>query len=64
MALLSLHLQPHTLLVSRCVNEAVEREHISLTIPWAVDYMSMIDSHALHVPQVHSLLCQMVAIYR
>ncbi|CAI8010268.1 Codanin-1, partial [Geodia barretti] len=55
---------PHTLLVSRCVNEAVEREHISLTIPWAVDYMSMIDSHALHVPQVHSLLCQMVAIYR
>jgi codanin-1 len=55
---------PHTLLVSRCVNEAVEREHISLTIPWAVDYMSMIDSHALQVPQVHSLLCQMVAIYR
>jgi hypothetical protein len=54
----------HTMLVSRCVNEAIERDHISLTIPWAVDYMSMIDSHALQVPQVHSLLCQMVAIYR
>ena len=51
-------------MVSECVSEAVEKGHLSLTIPWAVDYMSMMDSHALQVPQIHSLLCQMVTIYR
>ena len=46
------------------MSEAVERQHLSLTIPWAVDYMSMMDIHALKVPNYLSLLSQMITVYR
>ena len=62
--ILSLSLKPHVTMVSKCVSEAVEKCHLSLTIPWAVDYLSMMDSRALQVLQYYSLLHQMITIYR
>ena len=46
------------------MSEAVKEQCLSLTVPWVVEYMSMMDSHALQVPEYSSLLCQMVAVYR
>ena len=56
--------QPHSVVVAECVCEAREKSHLCLTIPWAVEYLAMMDSHALRVTQHHSLLCQLMNVYR
>ena len=56
--------QPHVAMVSKCVSEAVENHHLPLTVPWTVEFVSMMDSRALQVPQYHSLLQQLITIYR
>ena len=57
-------LQAHPSVIAQCVLEARERGHLCLTIPWVVEYLSMMDSQALQVPQYHNLLCQLMDVYR
>lgn len=56
--------QPHVATLTECVCEARKKGHLSLTIPWVVDYMSMMDSHALQLTQYHTLLSQLMMVYR
>ena len=59
----SLH-QSRPLDVLQCVKEACARGHLCLTIPWVVQYLSMVDSLALHTDYYKTLLCNLINIYR
>ena len=48
----------------RCLDEAGSRGHLCITVPWLVEYMSLMDSQAALQPQLHSLLLLLVAIYK
>jgi len=55
-------MQPFNIL--RCVLEAGERGHLCVTIPWVVEYLSMMDPQAATVEHHHTLLHTLMDIYR
>eukprot|EP00731_Ephydatia_muelleri_P026452 Em0018g552a len=50
--------------VLQCVKEACAKGHLCLTIPWVVQYLSMMDSLALHTDYYKTLLHTLINIYR
>lgn len=58
------HHQSRPLDVLQCVKEACFRGHLCLTIPWVVQYLSMMDSLALHNEYYKTLLYTLITIYR
>lgn len=47
-----------------CIHEAAERGHLSITLPWVVQYLSMMDTQAPLLQHYSTLLQKLVAVYR
>lgn len=56
--------QSQALDVLQCVKEACSKGHLCLTIPWVVQYLSMMDSLALHSDYYKTLFHTLINIYR
>ena len=55
-------MQPFNIL--RCVLEAGERGHLCVTVPWVVEYLSMMDPQAAAVEHHRTLLHTLMDFYR
>ena len=48
----------------QCLKDANSRGQLCLTVPWVIEYMSMMDSQVDTVEQYHEVLILLIDIYR
>ena len=56
--------QPTSLELVQCLDEAGSRGHLCMAVPWVVEYLSMMDGQAASQHQCRSVLLLLIAIYK